>query len=146
MERYIGDELSISEIREMIRECQQGDVLCCYQERIFESGKAALVAEKAIGITLQLLDSDQYVIRQASSRKRSDQVGDKQFSDRQLTVIKALEKVLRHCRKEGIQLIGFSDELVAQPAGLDPQELMSAYALEVDTSDAYKGADSLQGR
>ncbi|WP_240776409.1 response regulator [Nitrincola alkalilacustris] len=104
------------------------------------------MAEKAIGITVQLLDSDQYVIRQASSRKRSDQATDKQFSDRQLTVIKALEKVLRHCKKEGIQLIGFSDELVAQPSGLDPQELMSAYALEVDTSDAYKGADSLQGR
>ncbi|WP_409526471.1 response regulator [Nitrincola sp. MINF-07-Sa-05] len=146
MERYIADELTISEIRDIVRESAQGDVLCCYQERIFESGKAALVAEKAVGITLQLLDSDQYVIRQASSRKRSEQSGDKQFTDRQLTVIKALEKVLKHCKKEGVQLIGFSDELVAQPTGLDPLELMSAYALEVDTSDAYKGADSLQGR
>lgn len=66
-----------------------------------------------------------------------------QLSGRQIAVIRALEKVLKHCRQEGIQLVGYSDELVAIPAHVPMEEISSAGALDVNCHDVYKGADAI---
>ncbi len=144
MEQYIPDGSSVQVIREMIREAAPGEVFCCRDQALFETTKVALIAEKAVDITIQLLDEGNYVVKQVSSKRRNNQKKSEHLNDRQLAVVKALEKVLLHCRKEGVQLIGFSDELVAQPAHLDPAEGISPFALDLDTSDVYRGADSLK--
>ncbi|WP_168926773.1 response regulator [Nitrincola schmidtii] len=144
MEQFIPEGSSVQVIRELIREASPGEVFCCREAALFEITKVALIAEKAADITIQLLDEGNYVIRQVSSKRRIDQKKSEHLNDRQLAVVRALEKVLQHCRKEGVQLIGFSDELVAQPAHLDPAEGISPFALDLDTSDVYRGADSLK--
>ena len=144
MEQLIPEDSSVEVIHALIREACPGQVFCCRNPALFEATKAALIAEKVINVTVQLLDEGDYVVRQVSSRRRSDQQKSEHLNDRQLTVVRALEKVLQHCRKEGVQLIGFSDELVAQPAHIDPAEGISPFALDLNTSDVYRGADSLK--
>lgn len=144
MEQFIPEDSSVQSIREIIRNAAAGEVFCCRDLALFETAKVALVAEKVAGITVQLVDEGDYVVRQVSSKRRADQKKSDQLNDRQLAVIRALEKVLQHCRKEGVQLIGFSDELVAQPAHLDPAEGISPFALDLDVHDVYRGADSLK--
>ncbi|MFN3880521.1 MAG: response regulator [Nitrincola lacisaponensis] len=144
MEQFIPEGSSVQTIRELIRGATPGEVFCCRDPALFETTKVALVAEKVADITVQLIDEGDYIVRQVSSRRRADQKKSEQLNDRQLAVVRALEKVLQHCRKEGVQLIGFSDELVAQPAHLDPAEGISPFALDLDTSDVYRGADSLK--
>ncbi|MBS97745.1 MAG: response regulator [Oceanospirillaceae bacterium] len=119
-----------------------GDTICCKRDSQFETCKQALIKAKLAGVTICLLDQDDYVIRQTSSKKRT-QVSGPQLNDRQLAVIKALEKVLSHCKKEGVTLIGYSDELVALPSGLVGSELASAYAVDVDAHGSYRGADGI---
>ncbi|MBR9884309.1 MAG: response regulator [Oceanospirillales bacterium] len=119
-----------------------GDTICCKRESQFEICKSALLQAKLAGVTICLLDQDDYVIRQTSSKKRN-QVKGPRLTDRQLVVIKALEKVLAHCRKEGVALIGYSDELVAMPDSVAACDLASAYAVEVDSSGCYRGADGI---
>ncbi|WP_417583938.1 response regulator [Nitrincola sp.] len=144
MEQFIPAGSSVQSIRDMIRNAATGEIFCCRDLELFETAKVALVAEKVAGITVQLIDESDYIVRQVSSKRRGDQKKSDQLNDRQLAVIRALEKVLQHCRKEGVQLIGFSDELVAQPAHLDPAEGISPYALDLDIHDVYRGADSLK--
>ncbi|MCP8689309.1 response regulator [Marinobacterium sedimentorum] len=144
MDITLEDNASYTTIVDALRRCGVEDAVCCGTEILFNSAKHALVQEKLSGVTLQLLDADGYAIRQVTSRRRSDQapVPDR-LNDRQLTVIKALEKVLRHCQKEGIQLVGYSDELVALPAQIKPEAIASACALDIETYGAYRGAEAL---
>jgi hypothetical protein len=128
-------------IRAALLSCSEGDAVNCLSEDVFVRAKILLVKEKITGISIQLLGDDGYVIRQVTGKHRSE-LGDGEFNDRQLAVIKALEKVLQHCKKEGIRLVGYSDELVAYPASLKDLEQASVYALDIDSSDAYSGADS----
>lgn len=144
MEKILEAGSSIAVIRDLIRSSESGSTFDCSDAEVFESAKVALVAEKAVGITVRLLDEEGYIVRQVCSRRRSDEKKREQFTDRQLSVIRALEKVLAHCQKEGIQLIGFSDELVAQPMGSGGLEGVSASALDVDTCGIYKGADAIK--
>ncbi|WP_010323220.1 hypothetical protein [Marinobacterium stanieri] len=127
-----------------MRACESGDIVSCSDEALFEVIKAVMVREKLTGLTIQLLDSDEYVLRTITSKRRSEKQQDR-FTDRQEAVIRALEKVLAHCEKEGIQLVGFSDELVAIPAHMDDGSGFSAAAVDIDTSGIYRGADSRQG-
>lgn len=142
MEHQIDIRSEQEEITVIVKMAHSGDTIMCRRESQFEICKRALVAAKLVGVTIQLLDEDGYVIRQTSSKKRS-QVNGPTFNDRQLAVIKALEKVLSHCKKEGISLIGYSDELVALPASIAGTDLASAYAIDVYTSECYRGADGI---
>ncbi|SEF88821.1 response regulator [Marinobacterium lutimaris] len=142
MEHQIDIRSEKEEISAIIKLAENGDVVICHRESQFEICKHALIEARLVGITIQLLDDDGYVIRQTSSKKRS-QVQGPMFNDRQLTVIKALEKVLSHCKKEGISLIGYSDELVALPTSIAGTELASAYAVDVYTSGCYQGAEGI---
>ncbi|GGB92724.1 hypothetical protein GCM10011352_18480 [Marinobacterium zhoushanense] len=142
MEYQIDINSERDEIVKLINSAVSGDTICCKRESQFEICKSVLVEAKLAGITICLLDQDDYVIRQTSSKKRA-QVNGPRLTDRQLVVIKALEKVLAHCKKEGIALIGYSDELVALPANVALSDLASAYAVEVDSSACYRGAEGI---
>ncbi len=143
MEFYLSGDIGVQEVTERLRACSPGDQVSCSDEALFEVAKAVLVREKLAGLTIQLLDAGDYVLRTVTSRRRHQVEKLDRFSDRQESVLKALERVLAHCDKEGIRLIGFSDELVAVPAHLDNSACLSAEAVDVDTSGVYRGADSI---
>lgn len=142
MEYHIDTNAEPEAITAIVNGAVSGDTICCQHENQFEVCKRALLAARLPGVTLCLLDADGYVVRQTSSKKRTR--GDnRRFNDRQLAVIKALERVLAHCKQEGITLIGYSDELVALPEGLLGTELASVHALSIYASGAYRGADGI---
>jgi UV DNA damage repair endonuclease len=143
MEFYLSSDIGVQEVTERLRACSPGDQVSCSDEALFEVAKAVLVREKLAGLTVQLLDAGDYVLRTVTSRRRHQVEKLDRFNDRQESVLKALERVLAHCDKEGIRLIGFSDELVAVPAHLDNSACLSAEAVDVDTSGVYRGADSI---
>ncbi|GAB0151635.1 response regulator [Marinobacterium sp. BA1] len=143
MEFYLSSDIGVQEVTERLRACSPGDQVSCSDEALFEVAKAVLVREKLAGLTIQLLDAGDYVLRTVTSRRRHQVEKLDRFNDRQESVLKALERVLAHCDKEGIRLIGFSDELVAVPAHLDNSACLTAEAVDVDTSGVYRGADSI---
>jgi UV DNA damage repair endonuclease len=143
MEFYLPADTSVQDVTERLRACSSGDLVTCSDEALFEVAKAVLVREKLAGLTVQLLDESDYVLRTVTSRRRHEVERQDRFNDRQESVLRALERVLAHCEKEGIRLIGFSDELVAVPAHLDSSACLSAEAVDVDTSGVYRGADSI---
>lgn len=140
MEYDLVEKASYEEIKDILLNCVSDDVVNCYSLEDFNEAKAVLIKEKLIGKTVQLLDEDDYVLQQVTSKKREDADVEVEFSDRQLAVIKALEKVFEHCKREGVKVIGYSDELVAYPANCNDQEQASEFCLEINTSQAYKGA------
>ncbi len=143
MEIFLPSETRVQDVTDRMRACEAGDIITCSDVALFEVIKAVMVREKLAGLTIQLLDDDQYVLRSVTSKRRAEKRQER-FTDRQEAVIRALEKVLAHCEKEGIQLVGFSDELVAIPAHMDDGSGFSASAIDVDTSGIYRGADSRQ--
>ncbi|MBY4677217.1 response regulator [Marinobacterium arenosum] len=147
MDIYLDDSADYEVIADAFRRCEAEDAVCCRSEALFTLAKQVMVKERLAGATLQLIDSDGYAIRQVTSRRREEQgaASSDQLNDRQLAVIKALEKVLGYCKKEGIQLIGYSDELVALPVGLKSNEISTAAALDIETHGVYRGAESLAG-
>ncbi|WP_432473757.1 response regulator [Amphritea sp. HPY] len=144
MDTYLDKGAPYEEILEGIKGCDKDGAICCTDEAVFSLAKIVLIKEKLVGVTLQLVDEQGYAIRQVTSKRpEDDQPSDSALSTRQTTVIRALEKVLLHCKKEGIQLIGYSDELVAMPAVVQTLDVSPAVALDVETYGVYRGADSL---
>ncbi|MGB1237732.1 MAG: hypothetical protein ACPG4U_05945 [Pseudomonadales bacterium] len=140
MEYDIVDDATYDDIKQILVNSSADDVVNCYSLDVFTQAKSVLVNEKLVAKTVQLLDDEDYVLQQVTSKKRIDADREIEFSDRQLAVIRALEKVLQHCQREGIQIIGYSDELVAYPANCDTLEQASEHCLQIDSSDTYKGA------
>jgi hypothetical protein len=140
MEFDLVDKVEYEDIKEVLVNSLPDDVVNCYSLEVFNDAKKVLIQEKLTEKTVQLLDDEDYVLQQVTSKKREEVNNKVEFSDRQLTVIKALEKVLEHCQREGIKLIGYSDELVAYPANCNDIEEASEYCLEINTSETYKGA------
>ncbi|MBQ0784973.1 MAG: response regulator [Amphritea sp.] len=144
MDTYLDNGSSYEDILAGIKECDTDGAVCCTDEAVFSLAKVVLVKEKLAGITLQLVDDQGYATRQVTSKKPSqDRPSDSHLSTRQTAVIRALEKVMSHCRKEGIQLIGYSDELVAMPVVVRADDVSPAVALDIETHGVYRGADSL---
>ncbi|MGH1461186.1 MAG: response regulator [Neptuniibacter sp.] len=143
MDITLSSEADDQEVVGAIRQCGPDDAVCCLNEESFKRAKVILVQEQVKDVTIQLLDTDGYAIRQVTSKQRDKTVRQDQLNDRQRSVIRALEKVLIHCKKEGIQLVGYSDELVALPAHIPLEEVSSAGAVEVESTDVYKGADAI---
>lgn len=140
MEYDLVNSVTYEDIKQILMDSQPEDIVNCYSLDVFSEAKSVLINEKLTEKTLQLLDEDDYVLQQVTSKKRVDVDKEIAFSDRQLAVIKAMEKVLQHCEREGIKLMGYSDELVAYPANCETLEQASEYCIEVNTSDTYKGA------
>jgi len=130
-------------ILDALHECSSEDAVCCQDEETFKRAKVLLVKERLKNVTIQLLDEGGYAIRQVTSKPKNKTDNQDQLNSRQITVIKALEKVLRHCKNEGIQLIGYSDELVALPAHIAAEEASSVGALDINCHNVYKGADAI---
>lgn len=141
MDITLSPEANEAEIIEALQKCGLDDAICCQNERTFKHAKLLLVKEKLKNVTIQLLDDDGYAIRQVTSKPKKK--NNDQLNARQRAVIKALEKVLQHCNKEGVQLVGYSDELVALPSHIPLEDISSAGALDVNCSGVYKGADAI---
>lgn len=129
------------------------DQVTCDSEQVFALAKSILVKEKIGGVTVTLVDPKGTPIRQVTSKRRAEPATEKpaveptspeQLTERQLVVVSALEKVLMHCKREGLQLIGYSDALVVLPSNVADEEVSSANAYEIDTGDCYRGADEIQ--
>lgn len=143
MDITLSAEANAEEILSAIRQCGLDDAVCCLNETTFKKAKLTLVQEKLKGVTIQLLDSDGYAIKQVTSKQRSNKLPSDQLNDRQRNIVRALEKVLYHCKKEGIQLVGYSDELVALPAHISLDDVSSAGAIDVECRGVYRGADAI---
>lgn len=133
----------IETLRSALQSCQPGESVSCLTEQDFALAKILLVKEKITDISVQLIDEQGYIVRQVTSKRRPNEpaAAAAEFNDRQLAVIKALEKVLHHCQQQGVRLVGYSDELVAYPATLETFEQASVFALDIDTSGVYMGTD-----
>ena len=143
MDIFLSVNAEAADVVSAIRACTPEDAVCCKDQETFKLAKTALVKEKLCDVTIQLLDDDGYAIKQVTSKKRDESASSDTLNARQIKVIRALEKVLLHCKKEGIQLVGYSDELVALPAHIEKSDLSSAGALDVNCHQVYRGADSI---
>jgi len=142
MDIYVDDMADYQAVVEVLERCEPDDVICCRVEAVFSLVRLAIQKTRRSGVTAQLLDSDGYVVRQLTSKKRAVAAGG-QLTDKQIAVVRALEKVMGYCKAEGIQLVGYSDELVALPAGVSDQDVASALALSVECQGVYRGAEVL---
>jgi len=143
MESQLNRGSTATAMRDLVRQAQAGDTINAVSQEQFDALKRLLVEYKKVGLRLCLLDDDGYIIRQVSSRSKSEQV-DTGFTTQQKRVIKALERVLEACEKEKIALVGYSDSLVAVPAQLLQTDLASAEAREIESLGVYLGADLLK--
>mgnify|MGYP000144129501 FL=1 len=144
MEKKITEPATYQTVSSTLKTGAEGETFCCTTEASFDLAKVALVKEKLSGITVQLLDQDGYAVRQVTSKRRGASPAPREaLSDRQIKVVKALEKVLMHCKKEGIQLVGYSDELVALPASVSEEDISAASAVDVNCYGTYRGADAI---
>lgn len=144
MEIQISPDLDDVQLVNRVRNAESGCTLNIQSDRQFELVKRLMVQHKKVGLRVCLVDEDGYITRQISSRLREEhtQMG---FNDKQKSVLKALDRVLEHCRKEGISLIGYSDQMVAVPALLVNTEYATEQSREIDDQGVYFGADSLKG-
>jgi len=141
MDIYLDDSTDYEAIVAVLERCEQDDVLCCRSESVFQLARAAITRTRRTGLAIQLLDCDGYVVRQLTSKARVASAD--RLNDKQIAVVRALEKVLGYCKTEGIQLIGYSDELVAVPAGLKDEDIASSAALALEADGVYRGVEVL---
>lgn len=143
MESQLNLSSTETQISELIKSANAGDTINAVSQEQFDLLKRLLIEYKKVGLRLCLLDEDGYILRQVSSRSKSEQTSPG-FTAQQKRVIKALERVLQACEQEKIALVGYSDSLVAIPAPLLHSDLASAEAREVECGDVYIGADLLK--
>ena len=143
MESQLNSTATDAAMRELVSSASTGDIINTVTQAQFDQLKRLLVEYKKVGLRLCLLDEDGYILRQVSSRSKSERV-EPGFNEQQKRVLKALERVLEACEREDIRLVGYSDSLVAVPAVLLHTDLASAEARELETGDVYLGADILK--
>jgi predicted RNA-binding protein with RPS1 domain len=140
-------------LQKIITNCSAGDTINVVNSEQFEDLKKLLVAAKKIDIRLVMIDDEGYVSRQIHTKQRTEAPSSELseaklsarysgFNDRQMSVIRALERVMSHCKKEGISLVGYSDELVAIPAHSAHQFESTVDNYDLDTQGVYTGADN----
>ena len=143
MESQLNRTATDNAMRELISKSSAGDTINAVTPAQFDLLKKLLVEYKKVGLRLCLLDEDGYILRQVSSRSKSERI-ETGFNEQQKRVLKALERVLEACEREKISLVGYSDSLVAVPAGLLHTDLASAEARELESGEVYIGADLLK--
>lgn len=131
---HLDHDVSDQQLIELLSHLAAGRTLCCHSEEQYRRLQGYISQHDYIGVQVQLLDDANNVINQCGSSVQCFEDG---LTARQITVLKALERVLSHCRKEGVQLIGYSDELVAVPAGCDRNTVVSSTALPIETFNTY---------
>lgn len=143
MESQLNSTATEAIMRELVSKANAGDTINTVTQAQFDLLKKLLVEYKKVGLRLCLLDGDGYILRQVSSRSKSERV-EPGFNEQQKRVLKALERVFEACEREKISLVGYSDSLVAVPAALLHTDLASAEARELESGEVYLGADLLK--
>jgi hypothetical protein len=139
---HVKPNADSDKLKKIVTNSNPGDNINVSNLQQFEQLKGLIIDAKAIDLTLSLIDDDGYVLKQISTKRRVKEKQSTQsssFTARQMSVISALERVMTLLDKEGISLIGYSDELVAtisDDSSLQTGEL----AIDVDTKGIYKGA------
>ena len=139
---HVKPNADSDKLKKIVTNSNPGDNINVSNLQQFEQLKGLIIDAKAIDLSLSLIDDDGYVLKQISTKRRVKEKQSAQsssFTARQMSVISALERVMTLLDKEGISLIGYSDELVAtisDDSSLQTGEL----AIDVDTKGIYKGA------
>lgn len=142
MEISISSSFTEKQIRRLVNGAASGDTFNVESPDHFALLRGLLIEYKKVGLRVCLLDEDGYIVKQVSSRAREN-LAHQGLNDTQLKVVKALERVLEHCAREGITLVGYSDQLVAIPTRLAELNLQSEQAREIDDHGVYLGADQV---
>ena len=139
---HVKPNADTEKLNKIIANSNSGDSINVSSLAQFEQLKELIIECKAIDLKLSLIDEDGYVLKQISTKRRNIEKQasqSKEFTARQMSVISALERVITLLDKEGISLIGYSDELVAtitNDSSLQTGEL----SIDIDTKGIYKGA------
>lgn len=139
---HVKPNADSDKLKKIVTNSNPGDNINVSNLQQFEQLKGLIINAKAIDLTLSLIDDDGYVLKQISTKRRIKEKQSAQsssFTARQMSVISALERVMTLLDKEGISLIGYSDELVATISD-DSSLQTSELAIDVDTKGIYKGA------
>jgi hypothetical protein len=129
----------------MLRAAQPFQTLCCQTERHFSLAKIAAIKLQKHDLKIRLLDSQGRIIRQVVTKTKEEEgLFSEDMSSAQLAALKALEKALQYCHEQKVVIVGFSDSLVGIPGHLESnlETLSSTAAVEIETSDAYRGVES----
>ena len=139
---HVKPDADIEKLNKIITNSNPGDSINVSRLSQFEQLKDLIIEAKAVDLKLSLIDEDGYVLKQISTKRRAieNQAQDSAcFTARQMSVISALERVMILLNKEGISLIGYSDELVATITN-DSSLQTGDLSIDIDTKGIYKGA------
>lgn len=139
-------------LAQIINNANEGDTLNVQSNEQFEHLKSLIIDQKRVGLRIALIDEDGFIVKQIATQKRiknsqSDTTQPSKqtstaFSARQLAVISALERVMKHLEQEGVSLVGYSDELVAVPTNAKASHA-SDVSIDIDTSGTYSGSSKV---
>lgn len=139
---HVKPDADSKKLSKIVANTNPGDAINVADIKQFEQLKSLIIEAKAVDLKLSLIDADGYVLKQISTKRRNNEKHNQinnRFTDRQMSVISALERIMVLLDKEGLRLTGYSDELVvtkADDASLQTGDL----AIDIDTKDVYKGA------
>ena len=139
---HVKPNADIDKLKKIVANSNPGDNINVSNSQQFEQLKQLIIDAKAIDLKLSLIDEDGYVLKQISTKRRDlkpDTAKDSDFTARQMAVISALERVMALLEKEGVNLVGYSDELVATISD-DTSLQTGELAIDIDTRGIYKGA------
>jgi hypothetical protein len=139
---HVKPNADIDKLKKIVANSNPGDNINVSNSQQFEQLKRLIIDAKAIDLKLSLIDEDGYVLKQISTKRRDlkpDTAKDSDFTARQMAVISALERVMALLEKEGVNLVGYSDELVATISD-DTSLQTGELAIDIDTRGIYKGA------
>lgn len=132
------------EIVQLVRSANADDCLLCHQERQYSLIKIALVKLQRPDLNVELYAQDGRLLKQLSAKTKAGEAVEEGLSRDQIKAIKQLEQAFQECFANRLNVIGFSDGLVAVPieAGVSLAALSSSDAMDVDTMDVYKGYEA----
>ena len=80
MEYDLTEGATYEDIKAVLLNCLAEDVINCYSLEVFDLAKSVLIGEKLTEKTVQLLDEDDYVLQQVTSKKREEADKEAEFS------------------------------------------------------------------
>lgn len=132
------------EIVQLVRSAKSDDCLLCHHERQYSLIKIALVKLQRPDLNAELYGEDGRLLKQLSAKPKDSNKVQEGLSREQIKAVKQLEMAFQECYGARLNVIGFSDGLVAVPieAGVSLAAITSSDALDVDTMDVYKGYEA----
>lgn len=134
------------EIVQLVRSAKPDDCLLCHHERQYSLIKIALVKLQRPDLNAELYGEDGRLLKQLAAKSK-DSGTQEGLSRDQIKAVKQLEMAFQECYSSRLNIIGFSDGLVAVPieAGVSLASITSSDALDVDSMDVYKGYEAEDG-